>query len=93
MQINEFFSSLGCNPGLFFLKKQDFDLLILAQLNTITISQLHLIGLHGETLVSTRLALNRLAKKELVVKKTIPNHTLGNKFYIFVFHRNLSIRK
>ena len=55
--------------GVIFLKKQDFDLLILAQLNTITISQLHLIGLHGETLVSTRLALNRLAKKELVVKK------------------------
>lgn len=91
MQINEFISSLGCNPGLFFLKKQDFDLLILAQLNTITISQLHLIGLHGETPVSTRLALNRLAKKELVIKKTIPNH--NNLYYFTLTQKGIAFLK
>lgn len=79
MQINEFISSLGCNPGLFYFTKQDLDLLILAQLNTITISQLHLVGLHGDTLASTRLALNRLAKKELITRKNIPNR--NNQFY------------
>lgn len=79
MQQNEFLASLGTEPGLFSFSKQDLDLLILAQLNTITISQLHSTGIHGETLASARLSLNRLAKKGLVLKKTIPNH--NNLFY------------
>lgn len=79
MQKNEFFSSLGNKSGLFYFTKQELDLLILAQLNTITISQLHTISLHGDTLASTRLSLNRLVKKELVTKRNVPNH--NNAFY------------
>lgn len=80
-QTTRFETLLTREAGLLSLQKQDCDLFLIAQTNTITYAQLCATGIHGHTGTGGRLSLKKLETEGYLASKSIPALN-GLKYYI-----------